>query len=302
MMKRFFLSAVLALSCGLALASCGENPIDNAEQPLQQTAPLPALWQLASADGTVEGWLFGTIHSLPEGTTWKTELLSDTINNADLLIVEIAALEDKAAISQIFALLARTDGLPPLSRRLSADDQAALRDMLAATSYSDNDFSATESWAAALMLAQGVRSGNPGNGVDRFLLRRFEGRPIRELEGAARQLGIFDSLPESDQRDLLSAVVQEGKDGSDKSAKLARIWRNGDMDSLARENSEGLLSYPQLRTALLVNRNENWARQLAELLPAVPPALIAVGAAHMAGPEGLPALMRQRGYNVTRIQ
>lgn len=302
MMKPYRLSAVIALSFALALASCGKTPGDNADQPQQQTVPMPALWELASADGTVEGWLFGTIHSLPDGSTWETELLSNTIDDADLLILEIAALEDKAAMSQVFARLARTDGLPPLSRRLPDGDQAALRDMLAETSYSDNDFAATESWAAALMLAQGVRGGNPENGVDRALLRRFEGRPIRELEGAERQLAIFDGLPESDQRALLSAVVQEGKDGSGKSTKLAHIWRSGDMERLAQENAVGLLEDPELRAALLVDRNDDWARQLAEMLPRVPPAMIAVGAAHMAGPEGLPALMRQRGYTVTRIQ
>lgn len=300
-MKRLFLSAALALSCAAGLTACGEKSGKETEPPAQ-TAPLPAMWELASADGTVEGWLFGTIHSLPDGTTWETERIFETIEDADLLIVEIAALEDSAAISHVFARLARTDGLPPLSRRLTADHQAALREMLAETSYSDGDFSATESWAAALMLAQGVRGGNPENGVDRALLRRFEGRPVRELEGPVRQLGIFDTLPESDQRDLLAAVVQEGRDTASKSAELARIWRSGDMDSLALENSRGLLSYPQLRTALLVNRNENWADQLDAMLPSVPPALIAVGAAHMAGPEGLPSLMKQRGYTVTRVQ
>lgn len=301
-MKRFLLSAAMALSCALALASCGEKSAEDAERPLPQTAPMPALWELASADGTVEGWLFGTIHSLPDGISWETELLSDTIDDADMLIVEIAALEDSAAISHVFARLARTDGLPPLSGRLPASEQAALRKMLEAGSFSDNDFTATESWAAALMLAQGVRGGNPDNGVDRALLRRFTGRPIRELEGAMQQLSIFDNLPESDQRDLLSAVVIEGKEGTGESAKLASTWRSGDMDSLARKNTQGLLADPELRTALLVKRNEDWARQLSALLPTVPPAMIAVGAAHMAGPEGLPNLMRQQGYTVTRIQ
>lgn len=301
-MKRYLLSTAMALFCAIALASCGEKSAEDAEQPLPQTAPMPALWELASADGTVEGWLFGTIHSLPDGISWETELLSDTIDDADMLIVEIAALEDSAAISHVFARLARTDGLPPLSGRLPASEQAALRKMLVAGSFSDNDFTATESWAAALMLAQGLRGGNPDNGVDRALLRRFTGRPIRELEGAMQQLSIFDNLSERDQRDLLSAVVIEGEEGVGETAKLARTWRSGDMDSLARENTQGLLADPELRTALLVKRNEDWARQLSALLPTVPPAMIAVGAAHMAGPEGLPNLMRQQGYTVTRIQ
>lgn len=297
-MKRTFLSAIIALSCVLALAACGEKPAAQAEQ----TPPLPALWELASADGTVEGWLFGTIHSLPGGTTWETELLSETIDDADLLIVEVAALENSAAISHVFARLARTEGLPPLSRRLPASEQAALREMMDSGSYSDDDFTETESWAAALMLAQGVRGGDPENGVDRALLRRFKGRPIRELEGAERQLGVFDRLPESEQRDLLTAVVTEGMDGAQQSAELARAWRSGNMERLAKENNQGLLADPQLRTALLVNRNKDWARQLSGILPGVPPAMIAVGAAHMAGPEGLPSLLQQRGYTVTRIQ
>lgn len=299
-MKRRLLFAGLAFS--LALASCDDQSARHAEHSPPQPAPMPALWELASSDGTVEGWLFGTIHSLPDGTTWESPLLSDSIDAADLLIVEIAALEDSAAISEVFARLARTDSLPPLSRRLPASDQAALHKLLDAVNYSDNDFTAIESWAAALMLAQGVRGGNPENGVDRALLRRFQGRPIRELEGAARQLGIFDSLPESDQRDLLSAVVIQANDGAMESAELARTWRSGDMDTLARENFQGMLANPHLRGALLVSRNEDWAQQLDSLLPGIPPAFIAVGAAHMAGPQGLPKLMQQQGYIVTRIQ
>jgi uncharacterized protein YbaP (TraB family) len=152
-MNRSLLSALMALSCAVALAGCGENPAQEADQ----SPPLPALWEVSSADGTVEGWLFGTIHSLPDGTTWETELLSDTIEDADVLIVEIADLENKAAISHIFARLARTDDLPPLSSRLPASEQAALREMMKAGSFSEGDFTATESWAAALMLAQGIR-------------------------------------------------------------------------------------------------------------------------------------------------
>ena len=297
-MKRIILCIALALSGTLGLTGCGEKTATQAEH----SAPLPALWEVASADGTIEGWLFGTIHSLPDGATWETQLLSDTIDDADLLIVEIAALEDKSAMSHVFARLARGPGQPPLSRRVPASELAALHAMMRAGSFSDKDFTETESWAAALMLAQGVRGGDPGNGVDRALLRRFRGRPIRELEGAERQLGVFDSLPEQDQRDLLIAVVQEGADNAAETAELARIWRSGDMDLLAQKNTQGLLADPELRSALLVNRNEDWATQLGKLLPGAPPALVAVGAAHMAGPDGLPSLLRQRGYTVTRIQ
>lgn len=291
-------SAVLAVAGALALAACGSDPGDQADR----TPPSPALWEVASADGTLEGWLFGTVHALPDGTAWETSPVTEAIERAEVLMVEIAALENSAAISHVFARLARAEGLPPLSRRLPADEQAALRELLAAGSYSEGDFGATESWAAALMLAQGATSGDPANGVDRALIRRFQGKPIRELEGPERQLGIFDRLPETDQRALLSAVVAEGTASAAERGELVALWRRGDMERLARENTEGLLADPTLREALLVNRNQDWAEQLARVLPGTPPALIAVGAAHMAGPEGLPAMMRQRGYTVRRVQ
>lgn len=294
MTKRVILSALVAI----ALASCGEN----ASVIGDDTPPSPALWEVKSADGTLEGWLFGTIHTLPGGSVWETPTLTNAIDSADLLIVEIAGLDDSAAVSAIFSRLAQTPGQAPLTRRLPAVDHAALTRLMDKAGYDAGDFSAIESWAAALMLAQSLQGGDPENGVDRVLLRRFRGRPVQELEGTERQLGIFDRLSETDQRDMLGAVVKESLKPEGESARLAKIWRAGDMAALANENSQGLLADPELRDALLVRRNDDWAAKLATILPSQQPALIAVGAAHMAGPEGLPVLLEKRGYTVTRIQ
>ena len=281
----------------MVLAACG-----GATPEPQPPRPSPALWEIKSGDGTLEGWLFGTIHTLPDGADWETPALSDAIEGADILIVEIAGLDDSAAVSAVFTRLAQTPGQLPLSRRLAAQDRPALGELMAKAGYDTGDFATIESWAAALILAQSLQGGDPDNGVDRALLRRFRGRPVQELEGAERQLGIFDQLPEADQRDLLAAVVEESRKPQGESERLAKMWRAGDMTALARENSQGLLADAQLRDALLVRRNARWAASLAQSLPADPPALIAVGAAHMAGPDALPALLQKRGYTVTRIQ
>ena len=301
-MKR---SLLFGIALALTLTGCENQNDSGADQP----PPRPALWEVTTASAgpqgdeqTVEGWLFGTIHALPDGANWETDLLAEKIANADMLVVEIAALEDDNTVPQIFARLAQTPGLPPLSQRLPPSEQDALTKVFRNGSYSHGDFTATESWAAALMLAQTISSGDPENGADRELLRRFRGKTVRELEGAERQLGIFDRLAEAEQRDLLSAVVKEAASGLHLSAELARSWRLGDMDRITQENTRGILADPELRAALLVNRNKDWAAQIGAMLPRSPPAFIAVGAAHMAGPDGLPALLEERGYVVTRIQ
>ena len=61
-MKRGFLTSI-CLALSVLIAACGSRPdIGKAE------GPHPALWEIVNGSGSVEGWMFGTIHALPDGT------------------------------------------------------------------------------------------------------------------------------------------------------------------------------------------------------------------------------------------
>lgn len=279
------------------LAGCGGDTVSE-----DLPAPSPALWEITSDGGATEGWLFGTIHSLPDGVEWRTPRLDAIAAQADLIAVEIGDLDDRAAVAAIFRELAVTPGQPLLIDRVPPEHRMALRELLADGGYDAADFASMESWAAALTIARVGAMGAADNGVDRALLADFDGRPIVELEGTRRQLAIFDRLPESEQRDLLNAVIVEARKRQSDPARLMHAWRSGNIDTVSIENRRGMLADPELRAALLVNRNRNWTARIATLLEASPKPLIAVGAAHMAGTDGLPVLLSQAGYTVTRIQ
>lgn len=292
---RHHLSALLG---ALLLAGCSDQPADPATQP----EGYPLLWELANAEGEVEGWLFGTIHALPDGVEWRSPVLDEAVAEADVLAVEVAALDDGVALGELFARLAFDDPPGPLAARVDSAMAEQYQALLTRAKVRRSHFDAMETWAAALTLAQVAQAAKAENGVDRALIRDFGTREIVEFEGAETQLRIFDDLPETEQRDLLNAVIAETEDYEQDIGRMARMWQTGDAEQLSALTGEGILADPELYEALLAGRNRAWAAQLENLLSAPSRPFVAVGAAHMFGADGLPALMAARGYTVRRIQ
>lgn len=291
MIGRLFLTGFVAF----LLSGCGESqpppPADN-----------PLLWEIASKDGQVEGWLFGTIHALPDGVVWQKGAVDDVINAADYLVLEVANLQDSSAIQQSFADLAKSPGLPALEYRVDPAQRPVLARLSGETPYSPDEFRRIETWAAALILANAIRTeADPANGVDRALQRLFAGRRIEEFEGAERQFAIFDALAESDQRAVLTAVLEEAKE-TQQSRSPAAIWLSGDVAALEAETAQGILADPEVADALLIQRNLAWAKRTVELLEGPQRPLIAVGAAHLVGAKGLVALLQAQGFTVRRLR
>lgn len=284
----------LALALLLALAACLPAPPKERVQP--------ALWEVTGANGE-RGWLFGTIHALPEPVDWNSAAVDKSLANADRLILEIAAIDDEAALKATYARLAASRGLPPLLDRLPPQDRAGAARLLREEGIAPDQFGETETWAIALTLARQLSQETEAiYGIDRELLAAAKGMPVGELEGAEAQLGIFDRLPESEQRDLLRLTFAEAGNADAEADRLAEAWGSGDMARLEAETRTGLLADPELREALLVARNRAWTDKLARMLAAGGKPFVAVGAAHMAGPDGLPAMLALKGYTVVRLQ
>ena len=282
----------------LALGGCRTDPPDI----LDGGDDAPLLWEIRDQAGAVRGWLFGTIHALPDGARWRTQRLEQVVDQADLLVVEIATLEDREKMAQIFTRLATSPALPDIGMRVPESSRPALFGLIDQTDYTAADFAQIETWAAALILAQAGDSGDASNGADRALLNDFAGRKVHEFEGTEKQLVIFDTLPEADQRDLLLAVMEEVRANEGDPERLRRAWLAGDAETLETAASTGLMEDPELREALLVMRNRDWVGQLDAILASGERPLVAVGTAHLLGPDGLPTLLARRGYTTRRIQ
>src|SRR5690606_33333464 len=133
------------------LAACSAEP--------DYPAPSPALWEVTGARGQ-HGYLFGTIHALPEGVEWRSQAFETAFEQADRLIVEVDLHAAAPRMAGLFERLAESPDLPPIGNRVDPPFRAPLERVLKAKRLRAADLSAMESWAAALTIAQAYQSGS----------------------------------------------------------------------------------------------------------------------------------------------
>lgn len=286
-----FLFAVLG---ALALAGCQSEP---EKPPRDWPSPSPALWEVTGRNGE-QGWLFGTIHALPDGAEWRTPVFEKAFAASDLLLVEIGNLGDAQKAADAFQAYAKTSPQPPLSSRVAPQDRAVLAALMDRAGMSDDDFWDVKTWAAGLILANAVRESDAGNGVDRALLAK--GKPVEGMETFSGQFARFDGLGPLQQRELLAGIAHEA--ALDQTDERIEAWLTGDLAVLEGQMKQGYLMTPALREALLTDRNRLFAARVATALEQDRKPFVAVGTAHMLHSDGLPAMLARRGYEVKRIQ
>lgn len=292
MIRQLVRSIALAGSLALGLASCGEPYAPESDWPEAS----PPIWEVTSPSGNV-GWVFGTVHALPDELYWGTPLLDETFARAGVLVVEVANLDDPEGMG-LFADLSETPGQPPLLERVEPQERPALRDLVEEAGMDDTDFGRIESWAAAMMLSTEVRTGDPANGVDRIMIHNAD--RVIGLESFTYQLSMFDTLSAEAQSDLLYGVARSHAANTDNAMLIA--WLSGDDAALAMHVNNTLEFSPELQRVLLTDRNRRWLPRIVELIDDGQAPFVAVGAGHVIGEEGVVALLSAQGYDTRRIQ
>lgn len=301
MLKSFLVRGVAALGL-LAATSCATV----ADQGSFTPGAGPAMWEVSDEDTTVA--LFGTIHLLPENSSWRTPRFEQALVNSQALVIE-TVIDDKnpQALAQEMAALGFSPGLPPILDRVPAEKRAALQAAITKTGIPMPLFDRMESWAAAFTLlgvqfeALGLKADQ---GVESVLKARFakDGKPIQQLETNREQLSLFDSLPEDAQRLLLAGAVESSDSVRAQFSAMLDAWLKGDVGSIARTFNEDLQESPELKAALLTRRNANWAEWIDRRMKSPGSALVAVGAGHLAGDVSVQRYLESKGYKVRRVQ
>jgi uncharacterized protein len=287
LLPRTFLALVLLLASASALAT-------------------PALWVVKDADTTI--YLFGTVHLLPTDTDWHYPALDRALADSRSLYIELT--DDDAANMAALVLRLGMDPAHPLSTQLGESDAQRLRLLAnkAGVPGGMQTLNMMRPWLAALTLAVSplLKAGlDPAHGVDKLLKAQMAdaGKPVLGLETAEQQIHFLADMPTSVQLAFLRSTMRDADKGPIELTRLIDAWKNGDVATIAHLEDEDMRqAEPKLYQRLLVQRNKAWATKIATLLQQPGTVFIAVGAAHLAGPDSVQAQLKQLGLPVEQVR
>ncbi|MEO7053648.1 MAG: TraB/GumN family protein [Rhizomicrobium sp.] len=262
----------------------------------------PALWHVKGPEGEV--YLLGSIHLLPKNIDWHTPAIKSAMAKANVFVFEVST--DETAQARIRELVAEMGTLPP---------GQSLRAMLPPSAHDDFDAAIKAAhlpmeivdrekpWLVSLQLlvAEGTaRHYSMEAGVDHAVMAAAARthKPTRFFETIEQQLRL---LAGSDDKLQIEEFVSDLKDyqkDDDDLAPMIAAWSQGKADKLAALINSELSQQPDVKKALLTDRNQRWALQIQTMLREKRVFFVTVGAGHLAGPEGVPALLRAAGYRV----
>jgi uncharacterized protein YbaP (TraB family) len=292
--RALLLLALLAVAPVLALAQ--------AQPSLPPFMAYPSLWHIKSGMGEV--YMLGAVHVLPANVRWRTPQVTHALSRSDVFVFEVP--EDAQSLQELQGLIQANGYLPPGQNLRDELHPAALADYdaaVAAAGLPPEGVNHERPWLAGiqLMFAQ-MRKLNyaASNGVDSTLMEDAarNHREMRYFETIAEQFALL--APDDAKLELqeFEAGLKDLRDLGGGVQPMIKAWGEGDQAKLDELINGDLDEFPAARKSLLDDRNKRWVPKIEAMLKEKHVFFITVGAGHLTGATGVPALLRADGYKV----
>lgn len=250
-------------------------------------------------------WLYGTYHLVPGSYLEEIPLVKRAFQKAGHLVVETVL--DSAAMQQSMVHgVMREHTLSQLIDSASFNELDKVLKQF--TGQGIDRFQSLKPMAIMLMLSMQalLEQGNTrlsryhGLPLDAYFAAEQQkaGKTLTPLETVEHQSRLlFNTLTEQAQADLLKNYLANRKEQETLGLQLLNDYFQHDLGKLeALSTKMSAVTGPM--DHLLEKRNHQWMQKLPEIMRGES-GFIAVGALHLAGDNGLIALLRKAGYNVT---
>jgi len=251
-------------------------------------------------------YILGSLHALAEEYYPLTRAFSYAYYNSQKLVFEIAPEILFSKTNQLARDKYSTfqNGMT-LRKALSPKTHRRLEKHLLQMGINIEDIQNYKPWKAYLIASGGLDSAKdfrPDLGIEMYFYQRAKdaGKPIGGLETPKDQWDAFDNLTFKEQEALIIEVLKDRTKLEKEFVQLVKSWHQGDLQGMAK-HVETYKTFPKYYHGILVRRNHNWIPKIEKFLKDTKNYFVIVGVAHLAGEDGLLALLKEKGYELERV-
>ncbi len=281
--------------------SHAQTAVHSARNSSTPTHAKGLLWKIEKA-GVMPSYLFGTIHSDDPRVTTLPDTVATTFDNSHSFTME-ALIDNSSSILEMAEAMFFSDERT-LAGVLGKELYAQTIQAMSQHGLPVEGIEKQKPWVVIMSLS--MPKPKTGQFLDLILKTRatLQDKPVYGLESMKEQIAVFDELPMEEQIALLKETLGAQDKFEVQFEELTRAYLQRDLAGLMEITAEhnpkqdGLSE--RFMDRLLAKRN---VRMLERLTPRLKEgdAFIAVGAAHLSGPQGLLNLLEKAGYRVTSV-
>ncbi len=261
-----------------------------------------SVWRVSK--GADQLWIGGTVHLLPPAQYPLPAEFDAVYQQAGVLVLEtdLSKMQDSSSAALLQQYL-----LYPAGTTLSSKLKVATRQQLQTLLQKHRlTLSQIEQFKPGMLVTQLTllelqQQGFSSPGVDQHFLTQAlqQNKTLKYLEAVEFQLKLLGDLGTGREDLFLQHALSDVEQSADLMDKTLRAWRAGDLTQV-----EQLVLAPvkvadaQTYQQMFVGRNQAWLPQIQALFGNKEQELVLVGLGHLAGSDGLLALLQQAGYQV----
>ena len=274
------------------------------------------LWKISGNNLKKPSFLLGTIHVIPKKDFIVSKGLQTALERSQRVTYEIDMKEMTNLRAQM-SLITKSfmAGGKTLRDLLSEEDYQYVHSKMEEKGLPAGFMDRLKPMFLTMMFSSeedgpGAKAGGRMSSVEMEVYRMARKQKLESggLESMASQMAIFDSIPYTEQAQMLLQSLRQGDLAaalSDSTATpqeneldmMLRMYKQQDiaaMQNLIQSEGSGYSKYEEV---LLNQRNRNWIPIMGRMMREKP-TLFAVGAGHLGGDQGVIALLRRAGYRV----
>lgn len=252
------------------------------------------LWEVSGKELNKPSYLYGTIHMICSKDYFLSEKTKKAFENSDKLFLEINFTDpDEMIQMQKLAM-----GKEPLSKKLTSEQLAKLDSILKRST----GMTVQQVDSFSLMTVLSLLSMKSFGCADlKFYEMEFSetaksrGIAIAGLESIKSQ---FEILEKAYSNDEMLALLEESTPAE--TMQLVKAYNNENIEALYAFSTDKRFTSEKTKRQILDDRNRNWVNQMPAMIRNSS-VFFAVGAAHLAGENGVINLLRKEGYTVKPV-